>query len=169
MNRPEICGQISDLLPEFLAGRVSSEDDARIRGHLEVCTDCRNRANAVSLLQQTPVPTPDQDRWDHFVKGVVTEADRRQRASTPGWVWAAAAVLVVIAVAIFAASLLSGSDRAGDLAIDAVAREVAELPEEEAAAWTAGLSSSEFMPAGFDTAGLSEEDIEQLVAEVGRT
>ena len=79
MTGREVCDQMSDLLPEFLAGRLSETDEARVRKHLESCTECRNRANAVSLLQQTPIPQPDPDRWGGFVKGVVDEHDRRHR------------------------------------------------------------------------------------------
>ncbi|NIR45068.1 MAG: zf-HC2 domain-containing protein [Gemmatimonadetes bacterium] len=79
MTASKACDQIADQLPEFLAGRVSEADDERIRKHLEVCADCRKRANAVSLLQQTPIPRPDPDRWDGFVDGVVHRADRRHR------------------------------------------------------------------------------------------
>ena len=61
MNGPDECAGISDILPEFLAGRVSADDDRRIRQHLKTCAECRSRANAVSLLQQTPVPQPDPD------------------------------------------------------------------------------------------------------------
>ena len=79
MSGPDVCDQIADLLPEFLAGRLSEADDQRVRRHLESCSDCRNRANAVSLLQQTPIPQPDPERWDGFVGGVVAEHDRRHR------------------------------------------------------------------------------------------
>jgi hypothetical protein len=55
------------------------------------------------------------------------------------------------------------------VSIEAIAREVAELPDDEAQAWTAGMSPTGFMPAGFDTAGLSEAELQQLATEVGRT
>lgn len=77
MSRPDECNRIGDLIPEFLAGRVSEDDDRRVREHLAGCADCRQRANAVSLLQQTPLPQPDPDRWKGFVEGVVDAADRR--------------------------------------------------------------------------------------------
>jgi predicted anti-sigma-YlaC factor YlaD len=41
------CDKIGDLIPEFLAGRVSEADDRQVRRHLESCAECRNRANAV--------------------------------------------------------------------------------------------------------------------------
>ncbi len=168
MTGPYDCDRIADLLPEFLAGRVTAEDDQRVRQHLEGCAECRNRANAVSLLQQTPIPRPDPDRWEYFVKGVVEETERRRRLTTPRRIWAITAVLVALALVIFIWSLFARPSQPTVPGINALAREVAELPEGEAAAWTAGLSPSGFMPAGFDTSGLSDEEIEQLVMEVGR-
>ncbi len=91
------CDGVADLLPEFLAGRVSEQDDKRIRTHLQVCSECRNRANAVSLLQQTPVPSPDPDRWNYFVKGVVQETERRQRTFTRRGALIVAAVILALA------------------------------------------------------------------------
>jgi predicted anti-sigma-YlaC factor YlaD len=98
MTGSKICDQIADQLPEFLAGRVSEADEERIRKHLESCADCRKRANAVSLLQQTPVPRPDPDRWDDFVDGVVDAADRRHRRER----------MVQTALAVIAALILIG-------------------------------------------------------------
>ena len=101
MTGPDVCDRIADLLPEFLAGRLSEEDDQRVREHLASCADCRNRANAVSLLQQTPIPAPNPDRWDGFVKGVVEAADRKHRrehrVQTVLIVVAAAVLIVVLA------------------------------------------------------------------------
>jgi predicted anti-sigma-YlaC factor YlaD len=165
------CDGIADLLPEFLAGRVSGEDDRRVRQHLEGCVECRKRANAVSLLQQTPVPRPDPDRWDFFVKDVVEETEHQSRwAPVPGRLWVVAGVLAVIAIAVFLFNVVfAGVNGPRATGIEALAEEVARLPEGEAAAWTAGLSPTAFMPVGFDTSGLSEEEIEQLITEVGRS
>ena len=100
MTGPDECSRIGDLIPEFLAGRVSEEDDRRVREHLAGCADCRQRANAVSLLQQTPLPQPDPDRWKGFVEGVVDAADRgeasRRRRRLARW----ALVVLVGAIAL---------------------------------------------------------------------
>ena len=77
MTNPEECARIGELIPEFLAGRVSEADDGAVRAHLKDCAECRGRANAVSLLQQTPIPMPDPGRWDHFVEGVVDATEER--------------------------------------------------------------------------------------------
>jgi predicted anti-sigma-YlaC factor YlaD len=168
MNRPDdrTCGRVGELLPEFLAGRLPADDERLVREHIEVCAECRNRANAVSLLQQTPIPAPDPGRWDHFVEGVVDAAERKRGSRRRAVV--IAAVLAVAALLVFAWLRGAGVEGTGD-GLDALARQVAELPEAEAAAWTVGLSPGGFMPAGFDTYGLSDEELEQLAREVGRT
>lgn len=103
------CDKIGDLIPEFLAGRVSEADDREVRRHLESCAECRNRANAVSLLQQTPIPRPDPDRWDHFVTEVVEETERHHGwGGQPGGLWVVVGALAVIAIAVFLFSLITG-------------------------------------------------------------
>ena len=62
MKNPDSCSGVGELIPQFLAGRLDADDERRVREHLEGCVDCRQRANAVSLLQQTPVPIPDPDK-----------------------------------------------------------------------------------------------------------
>lgn len=169
MTNPDECASVGELIPEFLAGRLSSDAEARVRGHLEVCADCRQRANAVSLLQQTPVPVPDPDRWRQFVNGVVDATGEEARKGGRRRVWGTIAVAAAAALIVFSWARLAQLGSDGPVSIEALAREVAELPDAEAAAWTAGLSPTDFMPAGFDTSGLSEAEFEQLVTEVGRT
>lgn len=169
MTPPNDCGAIGELLPEFLAGRVSEADDQRIREHLAECADCRNRANAVSLLQQTPVPAPDPERWQGFVDGVVTATEGKRRPAGLRFGWALVAVMAAAAVLIFSWIRVARMDLSKSVAIEALAREVAELPPAEAGAWTVGLSSTGFMSPGFDTADLSEQELEELLTEVGRS
>ncbi len=169
MNRPDdrtTCGKVRELLPEFLAGRLPAEDDRLVRAHIDVCAECRDRANAVSLLQQTPIPAPDPGRWDHFVEGVVDAAARRRGLRRRAVVLGTA--LAVAALLLFAWLRSAGTGPAHE-GLDALARRVADLPDVEAAAWTVGLSPGGFMPAGFDTSGLSDEQLQELAREVGRT
>ena len=103
------CDKVGDLIPEFLAGRVSEADDREVRRHLETCAECRNRANAVSLLQQTPIPRPDPDRWDHFVTEVVEETEHGGRlVPAPRALWVVVGVLVVVAIAVLLYNLITG-------------------------------------------------------------
>lgn len=168
MRNSQECSGISDLLPEFLAGRLTTGDDRRVRTHLEACPECRRRANAVSVLQQTPVPTPDPERWDGFVDGVLDATERRRGFNLRGRAWWVAGGLVAAALAIWWFRPVD-VQRSSDVSIDVLAGEVAELPELEAGAWTVGLGPVEFLPAGFDVAELSDEDLEELASEVGRT
>ena len=103
------CDAIGDLIPEFLAGRVSEADDRRVRRHLESCAECRSRANAVSLLQQTPIPRPDPDRWDHFVTEVVEETEHPRRwAWAPRGLWVVVGAIALTVIAVFLFNLLTG-------------------------------------------------------------
>jgi predicted anti-sigma-YlaC factor YlaD len=161
------CASVGELIPQFLAGRLSADEEEGVRAHIAACTDCRQRANAVSLLQQTPVPVPDPDRWDHFVDGVVGATEGRRRTRGRRRVWGLVAALSAAVVIVLSWLRLGGVD-GGPADIESIAREVAELPDAQAVAWTAGLNPSGFMTAGFDASGLAEAEFEQLVTEVGR-
>lgn len=146
MNTPKDCSQVGERLPEFLAGRLTPDEESQVRQHLEGCIECRSRANTVSLLQQTPIPAPDPDRWDHFVEGVVAAAEsRRPRRG----LWLAVAGVAAAAVLVLILVLDSLESRGwGEAEAQAFAREVAALPEEEARAWTIGLVADEWMVPG---------------------
>lgn len=165
----EDCSVVGELIPQFLAGRLSAEDEDRVRAHMAICSDCRQRANAVSLLQQTPVPSPDPDRWDQFVDDIVhaTEAEKRTGTRLRGW--RLAAVLAAAAVIVLSWVRFVGVGAGGRTDIESIAREVAELPDAEVSAWTAGVDPSGFMTAGFDASELGEAELEQLVTEVDRS
>ena len=167
--RENECALVGESIPQFLAGRLSADEEERVRTHIADCADCRQRANAVSLLQQTPVPLPDPDRWDHFVDGVVDAADERQRSTVRRRAWSVAVLLATAAIVVLSWVRLSGTGSGRPADIESIAREVAELPEAEAAAWTAGMSSSDFMSAGFDASELGADEFEQLVTEEGRS
>lgn len=109
MTGQQDCDRVGDLIPEFLAGRVSEEDDREVRRHLASCAECRNRANAVSLLQQTPVPRPDPDRWNHFVTEVVEETEHGGGlVPAPRVLWVVVGALVTVAVAVLLYNLMTG-------------------------------------------------------------
>ena len=166
MSELEDCRRTTELLPEYLAGRAPPPEEAAVRAHLERCAECRDRAAAVSLLLQMPVPVPDVERWDGFVEGVV-EAAAGSGASRRRWAWglAAAAVLAI------ASSLLlrAPGPQGGAGGLEAVAREVAKLPDSEVAVWTVAVDPVDGLPAAIDASELSEDELQELVREVGRT
>lgn len=168
MNELDHCRRICELLPEYTAGRISPRERAAVVAHLESCAECRDRAAAVKLLQQTPVPIPDPERWDGFVEDVV-EAAARSRGSRRGWAWgvAAAAVLAVATSLLLRAPSPEGGV-GGIAGLEALAREVAGLPDSEAAVWTVGVDPVDDLPPALD-GELSEEELQELVREAGRT
>jgi anti-sigma factor RsiW len=163
------CSVVGELIPQFLSGRLSADEEETVRAHIATCAECRQRANAVSLLQQTPVPVPDQDRWDHFVDEIVeatqTEGGAGARRRAGRWLVALAAAAVVVLSWV----RVCGRGDAGPSDIESIAREVADLPNAEVAAWTTGLSFSGFIAPGFGASDLTEPEFQQLVAEVGRS
>lgn len=164
------CAWVSEVLPEFLAGRVSAENDVRVRAHLAECADCRTRSNAVDLLQQTPVPSPDPDRWDHFVSGVVEATSRERQKRVPRFAWGtSAAALILVVAGLVMWGQFGRRDDQEALSIEVLAREVAQLPALEAAVWTVGVDPGRWIPVGFDLGELTEEEVERLVREVERT
>ncbi len=170
MNVSNDCAWVGEVLPDFLAGRVSAEDHERVRAHLAECADCRNRSSAVSLLQQTPVPRPDPDRWDHFVQGVVEAASQERQTRLPRFVWgAAAAALILVGAGLLTWGQFGRRDEGEELSIEVLAREVAQLPAMEAAVWTVGVAPIHWIPMGLDLGELTEEQVERLVKEVERT
>ena len=167
MTGSKQCDWVSDALPEYLAGRLPQADGERVRSHLEGCAECRNRANAVSLLQQTPVPRPDPNRWEGFVAGVVEETDRR-RGRFVRWLVAAAVIVLLLAGGELIRRGLFGPGSGEDAGIEMLARDIAGLSEIEAAAWTAGIAPEVGIPV-VDGSEMSEEELEELLTEVGRT
>ena len=108
MSGPGECDRVSEVLPEYLAGRLADPAAARVRAHLETCPECADRAQAVSLLQETPVPAPDPRRWGRFVEGVVEAAERRhRRRRLRRWIPALLLTAAVLAALLLWAGLLS--------------------------------------------------------------
>lgn len=161
------CERVSELLPEFLAGRLTDEAAARVRDHLEVCPECADRANAVGLLQETPVPAPDPQRWGRFVEGVVEVAERRRRRRRlRRWVPALLLAAAVLVALLLWRGLSTGTGLKGEPRLEALAREAAGQPESEAQAWTVGVVFGDWMPVAVDGEDLSTRQIDDLVKEV---
>ena len=159
------CAWVVEVLPEYLGDRVSAEVKRGMESHLEGCPECRARAETIALLQQASLPSPDPERWDRLVDGVLDEAAKPIRRRRWTWGVAAAAVLALAGGLFFRAP---SPELAGG-GLEAVAREVAELSEAEAAAWTVGVDPVHLVPAGSDDDALNEDELRDLIREVGRT
>lgn len=168
MSEWNACETAGELIPEFLAGRLDPQSEARVREHLEGCAECRSRANAVSLLQETPVPIPDPERWDGFVGGVVEAAARPSRRRSRIALGVVAA-LAAAALVVFSWVRLSDVPRLAPPDLDDLAQEIVKLPESQTSAWTAGLTPTSSLSAGVDASGLSDAELDELAVEVDRT
>lgn len=94
---------VKEVLPEYLARRLSPEDAQMVREHLEGCGECRSELALVKRLAEESVPEPPISFWN-ALPGKVTSGvkDRKQKLfSLPVPVWAgglAAAVLVILLI-----------------------------------------------------------------------
>lgn len=91
---------VKEVLPEYLARRLSPEDTQMVREHLEGCDECRRELALVKRLAGEPVPEPPISFWN-ALPGKVTSSvkDRKQRLfplPVPVWAGGLAAVALVI-------------------------------------------------------------------------
>lgn len=90
--RHERCGQ---LLPWWVNGTLSTDEQQFVRGHLEQCSSCRRDLAQLELLaRHIRAPAVDSRCEDALRRlHAKIEAPRRQRRPLP---WAAAAVLALV-------------------------------------------------------------------------
>lgn len=55
--------EVSDLLPEYVAGSLSDEVQGRVKRHLLDCGDCRETASLLSRVSSPDVPDPGEIFW----------------------------------------------------------------------------------------------------------
>ncbi|MDH3470414.1 MAG: zf-HC2 domain-containing protein [Acidimicrobiia bacterium] len=87
---------LDDLLSAHLDGELDSDEEARVRSHLDACTDCRQELNDITkarnLVRSLPLIDPPP--------GLLPETAAGQRKpswlANPGWVGAMSAAAVVI-------------------------------------------------------------------------
>jgi anti-sigma factor RsiW len=80
------CGDVRELIPDLVAGRLPAAESARVRGHLTTCTDCRAELDLVRLLHATraEVPAGLLDR--------IAQASAARRPARTWWGISAAAI-----------------------------------------------------------------------------
>lgn len=55
--------RIREMLPQYVRGAGSAEDNAKIVAHLAVCTDCRDEAALLKDMASQQVPDPGEAYW----------------------------------------------------------------------------------------------------------
>ena len=87
---------LEELLSAYLDGELSSEEQAQVVSHLDVCGECRNELVGVDAARTAMRSMPVLDAPDlHPADNVVPiEQARSRRART--WFAAAAAVVVIV-------------------------------------------------------------------------
>jgi anti-sigma factor RsiW len=80
------CGDVRELIPDLVAGRLPAADAARVHGHVKTCADCRAELDLVRLLHATraEVPAGLLDR--------ITRQTARRRPARTWWGISAAAI-----------------------------------------------------------------------------
>ncbi len=187
---------IKDLLPAYAADALNETDSARVREHLIACADCAQEAALFHMITGEPVPDPGEAFWagmpGRVYRAVQEEKTRPrlglrellQRVVLPRWVWAAAAVGVVLTVSwlvmhpspqreTVAPALLGEEYVSEDSHNDPVLRHtsvtIAELtpPELDAVnAWAGMELSALAQEAGADPENIFDTDLTEELAEL---
>ena len=116
------CEQISELLPDYLQGRLSREQDQNVEAHLEQCADCSEEVVIWRKLSLLPVDQPGPESRARFAamleayqagRSNQPEDDSHRRMPASAWDWkvfnwlrspagAMAWGLVLLAIGVFA-------------------------------------------------------------------
>jgi len=144
------CGQIRELIPDFVAGRVAEEEAASVQAHLRDCAECRDEVELVSLLLASRPEAPA----DLASRLEVAVRRSRPAAIRPWWAVTAAAI-AALALGI---GIASDPPSGVDVEVPAFAYEV-----DEGVLW----SSDDGLVAGAPMLDqLSDEALEQLLDEL---
>ena len=79
------CEQISELLPDYLQGRLSREQDQNVEAHLEQCADCSEEVVIWRKLSLLPVDRPGPESRARFE--AMLEAYQAGRSNQPEDDW----------------------------------------------------------------------------------
>ena len=122
------CEQISELLPDYLQGRLSREQDQNVEAHLEQCADCSEEVVIWTRLSLLPVDQPgpaSRARFEAMLQAYqagrsnqpADDSHWRKRASAWNWnvfhwlrspVGAVAWSAALLAIGVFAGLRLAG-------------------------------------------------------------
>jgi anti-sigma factor RsiW len=80
------CGDVRELIPDLVAGRLPADQAARVQSHMATCADCRAELDLVRLLHATRADVP-ADLLDR-----ITRASIARRPARTWWGISAAAI-----------------------------------------------------------------------------
>jgi len=103
---------IKDLLPSYQHQVLDQAQEDRIRRHLEQCEDCRTELSILRMMSEEPVPDPGEAFWATMPNRVYRQVEEFRNAKKgffdlsllwnrfilPRWIWAAAAISVVLVI-----------------------------------------------------------------------
>jgi anti-sigma factor RsiW len=143
------CEGAREMLPEYVVGGLSQTTRRELEAHLSTCLECREEAELVTLLSGSRPEAPAA-----LAGRIHAALERQRRVVLRPWWGVAAAAVAAVALGIGVTSRQEG----GTLAVPAY---VAGVDEDEMWLTDDGLIAG--APA---LDGLSEDDLEQLLAEM---
>lgn len=84
----EMCGRMRELIPDFVAGRLSADDADAVDGHVAICGECRAEVELARLVHASRPRVPE-GLLERVLESV---AARREQPSRAWWGISAAAV-----------------------------------------------------------------------------
>jgi hypothetical protein len=142
------CGDVREVIPELVAGRLPAADAARAQGHLATCADCRAELDLVRLLYASRADVPAS-----LVDRIMRDPIARRPART--WWGISAAAIAALALGI---GVVSDDASAPGAEVPAFVREA-----EEGEIWLSDDGLVAGAPALDD---LSDEALLQLLDEL---
>lgn len=87
----EMCGKVRELIPDFVAGRLSAGEGGTVEGHVAECPDCAAEVGLVRMIFASRLPAPS-GLLDRLLQSAVSTAAQPVGVPRTWWGLAAAAV-----------------------------------------------------------------------------
>ncbi len=95
-ERPADREHVSDQLPDYVRGELTSEQRTRIEAHLRVCRPCAEELDLLAMLEEAPPPVLTAEEREELFSPLAIRPERR-RADWRSGLWKAAAAIAVVA------------------------------------------------------------------------
>lgn len=93
------CGAIRDLIPDFVASRLATDETDRVERHMRACADCRAELELVRTLLASRASVPD-GLLERIVRDAVSGAVSGRRTPARTWWGISAAAIAALALGI---------------------------------------------------------------------